>query len=308
MIRSTQIQFISLFLILSIFLFFITSCHKENEAIKEPEFNLIYPNGGELFQKGSSYEIKWSSEFEDNIKIELFYNEDKVETILSSSENSGKYNWEVPEYLLEGIYFRIKITNLTSENISDISDSRFIITQPIETSTFTDPKDAKVYKTVKIGDQWWMAENYNYDAEIGAASYFNDTIFCEQYGRLYTQESAYLNNPPGWHLPSDEEWQELEAYLGIPSASLDMEGLRGSFTADLMKIGGGSGFDVIWAGYCNARVNKFGHMGYEARFWSSTIVNSENRYWIRLFDINKGNINRMHMKNDFGASVRYVKD
>lgn len=269
---------------------------------------MIFPNGGELLQKGNSYDITWSSEFDDNIKIELLYNEDKVETIISSSENTGKYIWDVPNNLSDGTYFKIKITRLGSENIFDLSDDRFIIIKPIETSLFTDPKDGQVYKTLKIGDQWWMAENYNFEAEFGSTCYFNDTIFCEQYGKLYTQESAYLNNPPGWHLPSDEEWQILEAYLGIPSASLDMEGFRGFFTADLMKIGGASGFEIIWAGYCNARVNKFGHMGYEARFWSSTIVNAENRYWIRLFDINKGNINRMSMQKDFGASVRYVRD
>ena len=272
---SIQLHAISFFLLI----FFATSCQKEKDTLKEPEFNLIFPNGGELLQKGNSYEITWSSEFDDSIKIELFYNEDKVETIISSSENIGKYNWDVPNNLLDGTYFRIKITSLGSENISDLSDGRFIITQPIETSLFTDPKDGQVYKTVKIGDQWWMVENYNFEAEFGSTCYFNDTIYCEQYGKLYTQESAYLNNPPGWHLPSDEEWKILEAYLGIPSASLDMEGLRGFFAADLMKIGAASGFNIIWAGYYNARVNKFGHMGYEARFWSSTIVDPENRFW-----------------------------
>jgi uncharacterized protein (TIGR02145 family) len=80
--------------------------------------------------------------------------------------------------------------------------------------TFTDSRDGKTYKTVKIGTQTWMANNLAYKASSGCWAYDNDKTNAATYGYLYDWETAKKVCPAGWHLPSSAEWSILTAYLG----------------------------------------------------------------------------------------------
>jgi len=83
----------------------------------------------------------------------------------------------------------------------------------VASSTFTDSRDGKKYKTVLMGGKRWMAENLNIN--MGDSwCYNNDSSNCAKYGRLYDWNTAKAVCPAGFHLPSRPEWDNLTAAAG----------------------------------------------------------------------------------------------
>jgi len=178
--------------------------------------------------------------------------------------------------------------------------------------TFTDPRDGKVYKTVKIGKQIWMAENLNYNAK-GSKCYKNKAANGEKYGRLYDWETAKKACPAGWHLPSDKEWQTLVDFVTCKKKNAKYLKAKSGWDDYKGKSGNGTdkfGFSALPGGgaYPKAKDGVFDYVGKVGHWWTAT-ENGSNY----AFDRN------MHYNSDDYASydpsptsnlysVRCVKD
>ena len=134
-------------------------------------------------------------------------------------------------------------------------------------NTMTDPRDGKTYRTVKIGDQVWMAENLNYETEKSYC--YNDSVeYCAMYGRFYEWNAAMRACPEGWHLPLLEEFKTLVDALGDSA----MAGSKLKSTSGWLNDLNGTddyGFTVLPIGGRSAS-GKYINKEWLADFWSST--------------------------------------
>jgi uncharacterized protein (TIGR02145 family) len=215
--------------------------------------------------------------------------------------------------------------------------------------------DGNEYQTMKIGDQFWMAENLktthfadgtplvdgtgagDIESDYTTKYYFfyddDSTTYAETYGALYTW-AAVINNPlgsnenpsgmqgicpTGWHVPSDDEWKELESFLGMSNPNLEgwrgtnegskLAGFENTWNEGIILFDdefGVSGFNAIPGGY-RSKNGTYLNMGSESHFWSASRSSSEWAYFRYLSSEHTDVWRSTNMKNS-GFSVRCVKD
>tara|TARA_B100000029_G_C17356689_1_gene880984 strand:+ start:25 stop:942 length:918 start_codon:yes stop_codon:yes gene_type:complete len=209
--------------------------------------------------------------------------------------------------------------------------------------------DGNCYEVVEIGNQIWMAENlkvshYNNGDQI--PSNFiqipnNDFNNFDLYGFLYQGYAFYDIEqnicPLNWHVPTDEEWMELEMFLGMSQSEAEGTLYRGTNEgsklasnaelwnnqADWGEEGfleedpefGSSGFNAIPAGSCGGW-----HMGglipegtsSAMIFTSSSNINEPNpNLYVRFIDDHSTTIWRNDARLDWWpncGSIRCIKD
>jgi len=186
--------------------------------------------------------------------------------------------------------------------------------------TFTDARDDKPYKTIKIGTQTWMAENLNYNANGSKCGTdesepdYNDatltdenTSFCDTYGRLYDWATATAGVcPDGWHIPSKAEWITLMKFVN-PSSNCPLvigngvlggcEKVGGKLKAVSGWNDGGNGTDAYgWTalpggyGFPGSSISSnpdgyFYGVGEDGQWWSGSEFDADGAYfWIILHD------------------------
>jgi|GEM_PF-2382008 len=235
-------------------------------------------------------------------------------------------------------------SNVNTSIESDWSDDRVInidANAGFEIGTMIG-NDGRTYQTIKIGNQWWMAENLRETkyrdgtlincvtgnsnwASLNAGAYCaynNDAGQSEYYGHLYNwyavNDGRQITSSE-WHVPTDDEWKELEKYLGVEQGASNETGWRGG------DIGIGSalkgtgtqfwnspnagtnqyGFNVLPAGE-RAVDGMYKFLRSHAIFWSHTSYDADDA-WYRSFAGDQSGVGRFYHNKQYGFSVRLVK-
>jgi uncharacterized protein (TIGR02145 family) len=186
------------------------------------------------------------------------------------------------------------------------------------------------YKTIEIGTQTWMAQNLrswiysNGDSIREVYRYNKSDSLMNIYGLYYTWGAATRGSniemtqgacPVGWHLPSNNEWQQLLTELGG-------EEVAGGKLKSLLSwnnpngwADNGSGFSSMGAGVHHPIVeypDLSERMGIQTFFWSSTFDQTENNLstaWsVSLSNSASGAIRSPYYRTDMGFSLRCVKN
>ena len=201
--------------------------------------------------------------------------------------------------------------------------------------------ETRTYSIVAIGTQCWMAENLNVGTRIDGVNEqtnnptlekycYNDLESnCDIYGALYQWNEMMQYStapgvqgicPPGWHLPTDEEWKQLEGEVdsqyGYPDSEWDLTGYnRGVDAGDHLKSttgwfsnGNGDdsfGFTALPGGY-RYDDGSFGGLSDGAYFWSSTGLISGA--WGRGLYYHGDRVDRGGFWEGYGFSVRCLQD
>jgi len=228
--------------------------------------------------------------------------------------------------------------------------------QAQNSGTFTDERDSTEYKWVKIGEQIWMAENLAYLPKVSPPSDGSNTepyYYVYGYkgssvreaketdnyttygvlnyttcGVLYNWPAALEACPDGWHLPTDEEWKQLEMYIGMSQSEADQAGNRGTDEGTKLKATSGwnnnsngtddYGFSALPGGYRYYGFSAlpggyrydggyFLTIGYTSYWWTATELGSNEARRRHLY-YNGTDIYRYYSYKKAGFSVRCVRD
>lgn len=229
-----------------------------------------------------------------------------------------------------------------SSSLAEISSSSSVVESAdlcaSESSILCDLRDGKRYRTVKIGNQVWMAQNLNFVAE-GSWCYEGKEANCLSFGRLYTWASALalpdaflsasakdslVENrrgicPEGWHIPANSEMKQLHSFVRKRLRTKSDSLIEGVGTSLKTKAGweesdeapAGSdrfGFSAMPAGYRNSN-GRFDYLGQDGNFWIAEETSNPTHatYW-NLYFANEDFLGVYNNSKAFAYSVRCLKN
>ena len=247
------------------------------------------------------------------------------------------------------------IPNSSSSNVTVTSSGSEPLAAPCKTFTednceygeLKDDRDGQTYKTVKIGSQWWMAENLRYGKKVRNGSelkddeivvyfcYEYDMTKCAKYGGLYLWAeamnlpyncndincSALIDSngdgihqgicPQGWHMPSQTEWGDLFNAVGEQSVVGRILKSTTSWSTNCSSQSNGLdtyGFSALPAGYSSGDGNEYFNEGQHTFFWTTKELSSYQAININLACNSNGSYLTTYHGKSIGQSIRCIKD
>ncbi|HSH50771.1 MAG TPA: FISUMP domain-containing protein [Bacteroidales bacterium] len=270
------------YILLSMLSFFFLTVH----AQKIDNFKMTQ-NGGELV-----FTYNLNSETKSNFfNINLFFSDDnkhweKVEKAygeigdsIAPGTNKKMVVWlDHLSNIQPNLYFKIVAS---FENVDQKKDGNL-----------TGPK-GESYSWIKIGQTRWMTQN------LGSSGKNNPC------GTKFTNAEAKNACPDNWHLPSDEEWMELETYFDISSEKAKEHGLREINLENVKK----SGFSLSECSYNASLYPNQQATAFWTRTRSSMLhLGYSNKYFARIIRLNENKISKELRDKQEKLSVRCVQN
>lgn len=186
----------------------------------------------------------------------------------------------------------------------------------LETGTVSD-SEGNTYQTVKIGNRWWMAENFKATKTASGQSiqevyvYNNDESNSNEYGRLYTWMAAVQATPIGWHLPTKEEWEGMINLLGGPGIAGGKMKETGTNHWNAPNTGATNsvGFTAVGGGF-RGPDGIFYTLKEHGSYWG-TANNTQDPACVYLYNTSANVISEVSpidRTSGIAFAVRYVKD
>lgn len=269
-----------------------------------------------------------STNYSDEIEYELNDNfEGKLDIKKIGEEYEITFNFVVEMDIRVKGFYKGKLQNAIPSN-SPIGLNKNLSYGQVK------GQDGYNYATIKIGTQEWMAENLktsiyaNGDSiskldqsqwktsTIGYYDYSEFKIDNNRfYGKLYNWYAVNDQRnlcPTGWHIPTNDDWNQLIEFLGGEEiAGRKLKSAQSYFGFGVYDANNSSGFSALPAGkfydYYGTTDLTFNLMHSDAYFWSSTQNSSKEASYIHLTSDVNGVYQDKTIKN-YGFSVRCIKD
>lgn len=178
--------------------------------------------------------------------------------------------------------------------------------------------EKKTFKSVKIGNQVWAAENLAIKTDESGC-YENKVENCKKYGRLYSWKSARKACPEGWTLPTIEDIRALTSYMiekGATQESLgtELKSVNGwNKNKGTPKGNNKYKFNALPSGECDyisSYNNELGNCSLledVALFWTATSIDDGFALAVRL-DFDKTTFNGEGKIKTYLHAVRCIKE
>jgi len=196
-----------------------------------------------------------------------------------------------------------------------------------DSGIFIDERDGNQYKTIRVNDTIWMAENFRYNYTLKTmdkhSGFWNmldikkpevKKSSVPEYGLYYNFAAAQMAKPKGWEIPSEYDWQELiiefaESKTGKEKYQMAFKNLASPeyenerFNRDEMGI---SGFNALPGGYYLKDSDYLKEDLIRSLFWASDQTRMPNYRLYYYFD-DYGNISAQGYPGSTLMNVRYIK-